>query len=69
MNSERKKVFEKYLAYGGVDVGPRMFGGVDERDLSNMTKDEKLAATAQVSIPLNRSKLEINFDLVVRGFL
>lgn len=62
-------MFDKYLVYGGVDVGPRMFGGVDERELAEMTKDQKLAARAQTSIPYSRSNFEIDFDLVVKGFL
>ncbi|OJJ50892.1 hypothetical protein ASPZODRAFT_86615 [Penicilliopsis zonata CBS 506.65] len=69
IETERREVFLKYLAYGGVDVSPRMFGGVDNRDLQEMDKDEILVATGQASIDRDRIDLPIDFDAVVRGYL
>lgn len=62
-------MFSKYLAYGGVDVGQSMFTGVDQRELEDMDKEQILAAKAQSWINSDRSKMLIDFDAVVRGYL
>lgn len=62
-------MFSKYLAYGGVDVGQKMFAGVDQRELEDMDKEQILAARAQAWINSDRSKMLIDFDAVVRGYL
>jgi uncharacterized protein involved in copper resistance len=62
-------MFSKYLVYGGVDVGQKMFSGVDQQELEKMDKDQILAAKAQAWIKSDRSKLPIDFDAVVRGYL
>ena len=62
-------MFLKYLAYGGVNVNPKMFGGVDNRDLEAMDAEQILVATGQTNIDQDRSALPIDFDAVVRGYL
>lgn len=48
LTPERRDVFYKYLAYGGIDVGPNMFQG--GQDTKNMDKDELVSALAQADI-------------------
>jgi hypothetical protein len=63
------EVFHKYLNYGGVDVGPNMFAGSDDRDLKEMDSEQILLARARTAIKQENSNLAIDFDAVVRGFL
>ncbi|RAK99031.1 uncharacterized protein BO80DRAFT_143151 [Aspergillus ibericus CBS 121593] len=69
LESDRRVVFLKYLAYGGVDIGQKMFGGVDGRDLQAMDSEQILQARALASIKKDKSNLAVDFDAVVRGFL
>ncbi|PYH71540.1 uncharacterized protein BO88DRAFT_478266 [Aspergillus vadensis CBS 113365] len=69
LESDRRDVFLKYLAYGGVNVGQRMFGGLDGRDLQQLDSEEILQARAMTSVGKDRSNLTVDFDAVVRGFL
>ncbi|KAL4890166.1 Argonaute complex, subunit Arb1 [Aspergillus ambiguus] len=69
IESDRLAIFHRYLAYGGVDISPRMFTGVDQRDLKDMDSEQIRFARSQASIRTDYSKLPIDFDLVVRGFL
>jgi hypothetical protein len=62
-------VFTKYMSYGGVSVGPKMFGGVDQRDLENMDAGEIMTARAQASITEDRSEWIVDFEAVAKGFL
>ena len=50
MESERKNLFDKYLAYGGVDVSPNMFQGVDVKDFENMNTAEIIAASTTAHV-------------------
>ncbi|PGH26951.1 hypothetical protein AJ80_01335 [Polytolypa hystricis UAMH7299] len=68
LNPERRNVFTKYMSYGGVDVGPKMFGGSDPRDLKDMDAEEIRVATAHASIPKDRSEWIIDFEAVAKGF-
>ena len=65
----RREIFLKYLAYGGVNVGPKMFGGVDQRELQDMNNEEILQIKGQTSIDDERSNLSIDFNAVVKGYL
>jgi Argonaute siRNA chaperone (ARC) complex subunit Arb1 len=69
MDSDRRHIFTKYMSYGGVDMGPKMFQGNDQRDLQDMNADDILTATSQSTIPTDRSGWIIDFELVVKGYL
>lgn len=65
----RRDIFLKYLAYGGVDVSPRMFAGSDQKDLQDLDSEQILQTRTQTSIPRDTANLAIDFDAVVRGYL
>ncbi|EEH06616.1 conserved hypothetical protein [Histoplasma capsulatum G186AR] len=69
MNIDRRNVFTKYMSYGGVDVGPKMFEGNDQRDLMDMDSEDILTAAAQASVPENRVGWDVDFEAVAKGFL
>ncbi|EGE81665.2 hypothetical protein, variant [Blastomyces dermatitidis ER-3] len=69
MDSDRRSVFTKYMSYGGVDVGPKMFEGNDQRDLMDKDAEDILTATAQASVPENRVGWAVDFEAVAKGFL
>ncbi|OOF97110.1 hypothetical protein ASPCADRAFT_143276 [Aspergillus carbonarius ITEM 5010] len=69
IESDRREVFLKYLAYGGVDVSQKMFGGVDNHDLQALDSEQILQARALANIRRDKSNLTVDFDAVVRGFL
>ncbi|PWY84887.1 hypothetical protein BO70DRAFT_334877 [Aspergillus heteromorphus CBS 117.55] len=69
IESDRREVFLKYLAYGGVDVSQNMFGGMDARDLKALDSEQILQARTQARMRKDLSHLTIDFDAVARGFL
>lgn len=69
LESERWEVFLKFLSYGGVDIGPKMFAGVDERTLKEMDSEQIMIARGQASIAKEREHLGIDFNAVVKGYL
>lgn len=69
MDSERRNIFTKYMSFGGVSVGPKMFGGVDQRDMESMDAAEIITARAQASITEDRSDWIVDFEAVAKGFL
>ena len=69
MDSDRRNIFTKYMSYGGVDMGPKMFQGNDQRGLQDMEAEDILTATAQSVIPTDRSHWIIDFELVAKGYL
>ncbi|OXV06483.1 hypothetical protein Egran_05749 [Elaphomyces granulatus] len=69
LEMDRMQVFTKYLAYGGIDVGPKVFGGLDNHDLEDLDKEQILLARSQTTIVEERSKLKIDFDTVAKGYL
>ncbi|KAK2766888.1 hypothetical protein FQN54_006202 [Arachnomyces sp. PD_36] len=69
MDEERRSVFTKYMAFGGVTVGPKMFGGVDQKDMEAMDAAEILTARAQATITSDRSEWIVDFEQVAKGFL
>ncbi|KAF5859634.1 hypothetical protein ETB97_002607 [Aspergillus alliaceus] len=69
LEPDRREVFLKYLAYGGVDVGPKMFAGVDERELQQLDSEQALIAKGQASIHRACSDLTVDFNAVVTGYL
>ncbi|KAK2746324.1 hypothetical protein FQN57_003206 [Myotisia sp. PD_48] len=68
MHEDRREVFVKYLSYGGVEVGPKMFEGNDQRDLKNLDAEDIVTATAESSIPANREDWDVDFEKVAKGF-
>lgn len=69
IETDRSEIFMKYLSYGGVDVSPNMFRGLDQRDMQEMDKEQILISRGQTSISQDRSDLDIDFNAVVRGYL
>lgn len=57
------------MAFGGVDVGPKMFEGNDQRDLQSMDAEAIATATASSNIPQDREKWNVDFETVAKGFL
>ena len=74
-DSERKDLFDKYMGYGGIDTGPKMFsGGLDAKLLADKNAAEiaTMAATNFVGADKDNegdSKFVVDFDGVVKGFL
>ena len=76
MDSLRRDVFDKYLAYGGVDVSPNMFAGTDVKTFENMDTEQIMAATAQPTVSQdkddlgkNDSRWVVDFEGCMKGFL
>ncbi|KAK2882657.1 hypothetical protein FQN49_000131 [Arthroderma sp. PD_2] len=69
MDSDRRHIFTKYMAFGGVDVGPKMFEGNDQRGLEAMDAEDILTATATSNIPQDRENWNVDFETVAKGFL
>ena len=77
MTSEMRDIFYKYLAYGGIDVGPNMFQGRrSKEELEGMDKDEIRLLMAQTSISNDKgnmgkdpTKWAVDFEGTMKGFL
>ena len=77
MNSDRKNLFDKYLIYGGVIAGQKMFGGgLDQQTLETSNAAEIAALTATSFVGEDKegagelgSKYVVDFDGVAKGFL
>lgn len=74
MDPQRRDIFYKYLAYGGVDVGPNMFQGAV--DTEGLDKDSVSIALTQTSISREKyyvgtpaAKFAVDFPGCVRAFL
>ncbi|KAJ5952268.1 uncharacterized protein N7479_010681 [Penicillium vulpinum] len=66
----RRKVFLKYLQYGGVSVGPKYLQGVTPSELKEMTKEEAMDARCTTAIFPKRDKpYPITFNDVATGYL
>ncbi|KAJ5423913.1 Argonaute complex subunit Arb1 [Penicillium cf. griseofulvum] len=66
----RRKVFLKYLQYGGVSVGPNHSQGVTPSELKDMTKEEAMQARCTTAIFPKRGKpYPISFNNVATGYL
>lgn len=74
-HSERKDVFDKYMAYGGVDSGSKMFtGGLDKATISDRTTEEIREMTATHFVSPGQGddddpKFVVDFEGCVKGFL
>lgn len=75
LNSERKDVFDKYMAYGGIDAGPKMFsGGLDAKANRDSTAAEIAAMSATHFVPIGRGEQDdanfvVDFEGCAQGFL
>ena len=79
LSPERRDVFYKYLAYGGVNVGSQMFQSVaafDKESRESMSKAELAAAMSQLSIGDDKydtssssALYAIDFEGCMKGFL
>ncbi|EKV15473.1 hypothetical protein PDIG_25940 [Penicillium digitatum PHI26] len=66
----RRKIFLKYLQYGGVSVGPNHSQGVTPSELKEMTKEEAMQARCNTAIFPKRGKpYPISFNDVAAGYL
>jgi Argonaute siRNA chaperone (ARC) complex subunit Arb1 len=76
MTPAHRDIFYKYLAYGGLDVGPNQFQGMTERDAEALDKDTLTRAMGQTSISMDfrdigreSSNWVVDFEGVMKGFL
>ena len=74
MDPQRRDIFLKYLAYGGIDVGPNMFQG--SIDVEGLDKDTINIAASQAAIGMDKynintpeAKYAVDFTGCVSGFL
>ncbi len=75
-DSERKDVFDKYMSFGGIDTGPKMFGGLDAKVLDDHNAEEirKITATNFVggdkaNIGKDSSIWVVDFEEIAKAFL
>ncbi|KAJ5690333.1 hypothetical protein N7462_004725 [Penicillium macrosclerotiorum] len=66
---DRRNILFKYLQYGGIVASQNYGAGVPPKELKQMPVEEARQARSQTTIPLDRSKLQVSFNEVVRGFL
>jgi hypothetical protein len=72
MHEMYSKIFNKFMLYGGVDSGPRMFGGLNQQDMKQMDSEEIARAKATHHVPCDRGdekKWEVDFLGVGEAFL
>ena len=76
MTSEQRDIFYKYLAYGGIDVGPNMFQGLSASERKQMEREDLITALAQTSISDDKWNIGsedsiwvVDFKGVMQGFL
>ncbi|KAF2690422.1 hypothetical protein K458DRAFT_474610 [Lentithecium fluviatile CBS 122367] len=55
MHQHYAGVFNKWMRFGGVEDGPRMFGGLSRQDMAGMDAEEIARATAVHNVPWDRS--------------
>ena len=72
-DSERKDLFDKYMVFGGVDAGPKMFtGGLDSLTLEGSSSAEITALTATNFVGDHMEEPDgfvVDFDGCAKGFL
>ena len=69
MESDRRHVFHKYLAYGGIATGHNYGNGLSSQDLKDLSEEDAMRARTQLGIHRERENMEVNFKKVVQGFL
>ena len=72
LESNRKNVFDKYLAYGGVNCGQKMFsGGLDQATLADHNAQEIASMTATHFVPVDREDPDVyvvDFERCTKAF-
>lgn len=74
-DSVRKDLFDKYLAYGGIESGPKQFsGGLSATEMSNMNAAEIAAMKARHFVAADKiddgeSNFVVDFEACVAAFL
>jgi Argonaute siRNA chaperone (ARC) complex subunit Arb1 len=81
-DSDRKKVLDAYLTLGGVDCGPNMFQGTNDKDKREMDAKQIAKATATDFVEREKfvlyepgqvgdavGKWTVDFVLVAKGYL
>ena len=75
LDSDRKNLFDKYLTYGGIAGGPKMFsGGLDAKTIANSNSAEIATLTATHAVAFDQSDPRsemyvVDFEGCLRGFL
>lgn len=76
MDPTTRDIFYKYLAYGGLDVGPNMFQGMSEGDAEALDKETLTKAMGRATLSLEfrdigneSSNWVVDFEGVMKGFL
>jgi hypothetical protein len=74
MDPQRRDIFYKYLAYGGIDVGPNMFqGSMDveghDKDFLNIAASQTAIGKDKYNINTPEAKYAVDFTGCVSGFL
>lgn len=74
-DSGRKDLFDKYMAYGGIEAGQKMFtGGVDTKGMSEMNAAEIALMKARHFVGADKknegnSNFVVDFDGCAKAFL
>ena len=69
LSPERRDIFYKYLAYGGVNISPNMFQTAADIDKTGMDKDDLAMAMSKVSIGSDKYDLSSDKALYTVDFL
>jgi hypothetical protein len=76
LSPERRDIFYKYLAYGGIDISPNMFQSVSSLDAKALSKTELAVAMSQVSIGTDKHNINspdaqyaVDFLACMKSFL
>ncbi|KAL9610805.1 MAG: hypothetical protein Q9167_004505 [Letrouitia subvulpina] len=75
MDSARKNVFDKYLAYGGIECGPKQFsGGLNAADNSDMTATDIALMKAIHFVAIDKdgndgANYVVDFEACAKAFL
>lgn len=67
-------MFDKYLAFGGVKIGPNMFTGMDKLTLgdSSAAQIAEMTSTSQIDhekVDDEKKTFVVDFDGVLKGFM
>jgi len=72
MHQQYAAIFNKWMRFGGVEEGPRMFGGLSKQDMRDMDAEEIARAMANHSVPWDRQDVKhwvVDFVEVGEAFL
>ena len=74
LDSTRKDLFDKYLAYGGIEAGTNPFGGVGQKDMKNMDAAEVARMKARHFVAADKDNVSdphfvVDFEACAAAFL